>query len=98
MTGLKSSLTYLIIDDLINSICTYLPKYQESLKNLKKNGYEIIGYARKSPTGEDITCRTRLLKSMISNLEERSFATKIFVSPCSWASTPLESCDLLTNQ
>ncbi|KAI9487111.1 MAG: hypothetical protein EXX96DRAFT_551861 [Benjaminiella poitrasii] len=84
-------------DDLINSICTYLPRYQESLKTLKKNGYEIIGYARKSPTGEDVTGRTRLLKSMISNLKERSFATKIFVSPCSWASTPLESRDLQPN-
>ncbi|KAI9025812.1 hypothetical protein CLU79DRAFT_699343, partial [Phycomyces nitens] len=57
--------------------------YQESLKNLKKNGYEIIGYARKSPTNEDVTSRTRLLKSMISNLKERYFATKIFSSPCS---------------
>lgn len=70
-----------------------MPRYQESLKDLKKNGYEIIGYARK-PTGEDVTCRTRLLKSMISNLKERSFAAKIFVSPSSWASTPLESRDL----
>ncbi|KAI8889955.1 hypothetical protein K501DRAFT_290645 [Backusella circina FSU 941] len=86
-----------VFHDLINSICTYLPRYQESLKNLEKNGYEIIGYARKSPTGEDVTCRTRLLKSMISNLKERSFATKIFVSPCSWASTPLESRDLQPN-
>lgn len=67
------------------------------MKNLKKNGYEIIGYARKSPTGEDVACRTRLLKSMISNLKERSFTTKIFVSPCSWASTPLASRDLLPN-
>ncbi|KAI9473544.1 MAG: hypothetical protein EXX96DRAFT_487919, partial [Benjaminiella poitrasii] len=54
-------------------------------------------YARKSPTGEDITCRTRLLKPMISNYKERSFATKIFVSPCSLASLPLISRDLLGN-
>ncbi|KAI7852906.1 hypothetical protein BDC45DRAFT_443270, partial [Circinella umbellata] len=51
-------------------------------------------YARKSPTGENVTDKTRLLKSMISNLKERSFATKIFVSPCSWASSPLASRDL----
>ncbi|KAL0082948.1 hypothetical protein J3Q64DRAFT_1642054, partial [Phycomyces blakesleeanus] len=54
-------------------------------------------YARKSPTKEDITSRTRLLKSMVSNLQERSFATKIFVSPCSWASSPLVSRDLQGN-
>ncbi|KAI7895818.1 uncharacterized protein EV154DRAFT_435802 [Mucor mucedo] len=34
---------------------------------------------------------------MISNIKERSFATKIFVSPCSWASMPLEMRDLQTN-
>lgn len=96
-TELKWSLTYLIVEDLINSICSYLPKYQESLKNLKKNGYEIIGYARKSPTGEDVIRRTRLLKSMVSNLKERSFAIKIFVSPCSLASSPLVSRDLQGN-
>ncbi|OAD70841.1 hypothetical protein PHYBLDRAFT_64084 [Phycomyces blakesleeanus NRRL 1555(-)] len=95
-TELKWSLMYLIIDNLINSMRTYLPKYQESLKNLKKNGYEIIGYARKSPS-EDVTSRARLLKSMVSNLKERSFATKIFVSPCSWASPPLVSRDLQGN-
>ncbi|KAG2216305.1 hypothetical protein INT45_011237 [Circinella minor] len=81
-------------NDLADSICTYLPKYQESLRNLKIDGYEIIGYARKSPTGENVTSKTRLLKSMVSNLKERSLATKIFVSPCSWASSPLVSRDL----
>ncbi|RCH80362.1 hypothetical protein CU098_005056 [Rhizopus stolonifer] len=84
-------------DDLVSSICTYLPRYQESLKNLKKNGFEIIGYARKSPTNEDVDNRTRLMKSMITNLKERSLATKIFVSPCSWASSPLQSRDLQSN-
>ncbi|KAI8640739.1 hypothetical protein BD408DRAFT_444954 [Parasitella parasitica] len=84
-------------DDLINSICSYLPKYQESLKNLEKNRYEIVGYARKSPTNEEVTFRTRLLKCMVLNLKERSFATKIFVSPCSLASSPLVSRDLQGN-
>ncbi|KAL0091229.1 hypothetical protein J3Q64DRAFT_1844331 [Phycomyces blakesleeanus] len=82
---------------LVNSICTPLPKYQESLKTIKKNGYEILGYARKSPTGEDAPSRTRLLKSMVSNLKERSFATKIFVLPSSWASSTLASRDLKDN-
>ncbi|KAG2213857.1 hypothetical protein INT47_001126 [Mucor saturninus] len=31
---------------------------------------------------------------MISDLKERSFATRIFLSPCSWASTPLQSRNL----
>ncbi|KAG1135812.1 hypothetical protein G6F37_012516 [Rhizopus arrhizus] len=54
-------------------------------------------YARKSPTGEDVIRRTRLLKSMVSNLKEQSFATKIFVLPCSLASSPLVSRDLQGN-
>ncbi|KAI9473611.1 MAG: hypothetical protein EXX96DRAFT_488435, partial [Benjaminiella poitrasii] len=55
-------------------------------------------YARKLPTGEDVTCRTRLLKYMITNLKERSLATSIFVSPFSLASSPLASRDLQDNQ
>lgn len=31
---------------------------------------------------------------MISNLKERSFATKVYISPCSWVSSPLASRDL----
>ncbi|CEI87170.1 hypothetical protein RMCBS344292_01590 [Rhizopus microsporus] len=54
-------------DDLIESICSYLPNYQESLRNLIHNGYEIIGYARKSPTIDNIDTRTRLLQAMVDN-------------------------------
>ncbi|ORE07831.1 hypothetical protein BCV72DRAFT_225928 [Rhizopus microsporus var. microsporus] len=62
-------------------------KVPRIIEKPQKNGYEIIGYARKSPTGEDVACRTRLLKSMVSSLKERSFATKISVSSCIWASS-----------
>ncbi|KAG1076605.1 hypothetical protein G6F42_025416 [Rhizopus arrhizus] len=64
-------------DDLIESICNYLPNYQESLRNLIRNGYEIIGYARKSPTIDNIDTRTRLLQAMVDNLHERSFTSKV---------------------
>lgn len=43
------------------------------------------GYARKSPTSEDVACKT-ILNSMITNLKERSFVT-----------APLESRDLQPN-
>ncbi|OAD67336.1 hypothetical protein PHYBLDRAFT_174376 [Phycomyces blakesleeanus NRRL 1555(-)] len=97
MSSRLSRLSRQAVHGLVNSICTPLPKYQESLKTIKKNGYEILGYARKSPTGEDAPSRTRLLKSMVSNLKERSFATKIFVLPSSWASSTLASRDLKDN-
>ncbi|RCH83826.1 hypothetical protein CU098_004968, partial [Rhizopus stolonifer] len=81
-------------DDLIESICSYLPNYQESLRNLIHNGYEIIGYARKSPTIDNIDTRTRLLQAMVDNLHERSFTSKVYVSTCSYSSTPFFERDL----
>ncbi|CAO3699938.1 unnamed protein product [Rhizopus stolonifer] len=39
----------------------------------------------------------RLMKSMVTDLKGRSFTTKIFVSPSSWASSPLVSRDLRDN-
>ncbi|CAO3693174.1 unnamed protein product [Rhizopus stolonifer] len=81
-------------DDLIESICNYLPNYQELLRNLIHNGYEIIGYARKSSTIDNIDTRTRLLQTMVDNLHERSFTSKVYVSTCSYSSTPFFERDL----
>lgn len=44
-------------------------------------GYEVIGYARKSLGPEDSSTRARLLQSMIDKLKERSLTSKVFVSP-----------------
>ncbi|KAI7849802.1 hypothetical protein BDC45DRAFT_266645 [Circinella umbellata] len=37
-------------DDRAQNINSYQSRYQEFIKNLKADGYDIIGYARKSPT------------------------------------------------
>ncbi|KAG0737159.1 hypothetical protein G6F57_013263 [Rhizopus arrhizus] len=84
-------------DNLICSISKYLPNYQKSVKNLIHEGYEIVGYARKSPGDEDENDRIRLLQDMINNLSERSFAQKIYVSPSSCASIPFFERDLKHN-
>ncbi|KAG2228722.1 hypothetical protein INT48_007455, partial [Thamnidium elegans] len=84
-------------DNLICSISKYLPNYQESVRNLIHEGYEIVGYARKSPGDEDENDRIRLLQDMINNLSERSFAQRIYVSPNSCASTPFFERDLKLN-
>ncbi|KAI7902998.1 uncharacterized protein BX663DRAFT_551855 [Cokeromyces recurvatus] len=84
-------------DDLVKPICSYLQRYQDSLKHLIEQGYEIVGYARKSPTDTDIDNRARLLQLMVANLRERSFATKVYVSPCSWGSSPFIKCDFKNN-
>ncbi|KAI9255382.1 hypothetical protein EDC94DRAFT_491676, partial [Helicostylum pulchrum] len=55
------------------SIFPHLPRYQVSLKTLARDGMELVGYARKSPTDDNIENNTRLIQSMVENLKERSF-------------------------
>lgn len=78
----------------MDSIANYLPRYQNSPKTLARDGMELVGYARKSPTDDNIENNTRLIQSMVGNLRERSFATRVYVSISSWASTPFTERDL----
>lgn len=65
-----------------------------NLKTLQNDEFEIIGYARKSPTTDNLDTRVRLLESMINNSRSRSFATRIYVSVCSRSLTPFSERDL----
>jgi hypothetical protein len=56
-----------------------------------------VGYARKSPSNEDIDTRIRLLQAMVNNLNERSYAQIIYVSSCSHSSLPFFERDLKTD-
>jgi hypothetical protein len=85
---------FFFADCMLTSICEYLPNYQQSLKTLQNDEFEIIGYARKSPTTDNLDTRVRLLESMINNLRSRSFATWIYVSACSRSSTPFSEREL----
>jgi hypothetical protein len=90
---------FFFADCLLNSICNYLTNYQQSLKRLQnEEEYEIIGYARKSPTTDDLNTRVRLLQSMTNNLRSRSFATRIYFSASSRCSTPFQERDLRNNE
>ncbi|KAG2200804.1 hypothetical protein INT47_001335 [Mucor saturninus] len=64
--------------NLAKNIVMSLPNHQNSIKELKEQGYEIVGYARKSPADQ----RNRLanLTAMVNRLKERSFVDKCFVS------------------
>ncbi|GAA5806570.1 hypothetical protein HPULCUR_012108 [Helicostylum pulchrum] len=64
-------------DDLIKSICNYLFNYKTSIRYLLQEGYEVIGYAQKSPTNDSVDTRTRLLQSMVNNLFERSLVNQV---------------------
>jgi hypothetical protein len=68
------------------------------LKVLQNNSFEIVGYVRKSPTVDTLDNRVKLLHQMIDNLRSRSFATRIFVSSSSRASTAFVERDLKVDE
>ncbi|KAG0954269.1 hypothetical protein G6F31_013195 [Rhizopus arrhizus] len=77
------------IGDTIDKIINFLPKYQQHIEILKKEGYLIIGYARKSKQDVDLHVRVRLLQLMVDRLQERSLVDKTFVSVNSSSNDPL---------
>lgn len=81
------------IDDLIKSICNYLFNYKTSIRYLLQEGYEVIGYAQKSPTNDSVDTRTRLLQSMVNNLFERSLVNQVFFSTSCLSYTPFAERD-----
>ncbi|ORX52439.1 hypothetical protein DM01DRAFT_1323617 [Hesseltinella vesiculosa] len=82
-----------LIDNVAESIATYLPRYQEYIGNLHKEGFQVIGYARKSIGKEDEDTRIRLLQNMVERLAKRSLVKKVFVSPSSSASEKISARD-----
>ncbi|KAI8326788.1 hypothetical protein BD560DRAFT_361671, partial [Blakeslea trispora] len=85
-------------DDLKSAICNFLPLYQESIKNLKRSGFEIVGYARKSPSNDTNENRVKLLQKMVDNLRNRSLTTRVYVSFSSYATAPLNERDTTTSK
>ncbi|KAG1612699.1 hypothetical protein G6F46_008295 [Rhizopus delemar] len=77
----------------LEDIIMLLPRYQANLKTMKDNGYEIVGYARKSIGEKDDMKRVRLLNLMIKKLKTRSLVDKVFVSPKSSAGDPFDKRD-----
>ncbi|CAO3620038.1 unnamed protein product [Mucor fragilis] len=85
------------IESIIKDVVETLPRHQESIRNLKKNGHEVIGYIRKSTGEKDNSTRIRLLNQMSTNLKERSLVTKVFASASCDANQPLLARDLRKN-
>lgn len=77
----------------MQNIVQYDNKFQEFIQEQKKNGFKIIGYARKSPGEKDTEKRARLLRTMIDKLKSRSLIQNVFVSECSSANDPLHKRD-----
>jgi hypothetical protein len=81
-------------DNVTKSIISYIPEYQSHIRNLKEEGYCIIGYARKSKGKEEEEVRLRLLQKMVDSLKNRSLVDQVFTSICSSASSLISSRDL----
>ena len=61
-----------------------LPQHQMAMSNLKKEGYTIVGYCRKSTQPrlrESLSYRVDCIQGMINNAYQRSLADCVFVSP-----------------
>ena len=76
------------VASIVSFMVNYLNDYQQSLKAIVSEGFEIVDYARKSISKEELGNRSKFLQKMVDNLKNRSFATKVFVSTCSSSCTP----------
>lgn len=72
---------------------SYFEEYEEYIKSLKKEGYSVINYARKSKGKETEDNRIKLLQLMCNCLRNRSLVDCVFVSYSCNASDPLHSKD-----
>lgn len=83
-----------VVDALIEDIVNLPIQYQQYIMDLKKQGYFIIGYCRKSRTTADNEKVTKCLQSMVLGLKERSLAQKVYVTVSCNAGTPLKKRDI----
>lgn len=82
------------LDNIAKGIIEYIPRFRHYILNLKSNGYQIIGYVRKSHGKEDKESRIRLLQCMTDKLLTRMSVDKVYASPMSHANEPFVSRDI----
>lgn len=94
----RKIITYsLLIDGIIKSITTSIPRYQHYIGSLKNQGCRIIGYARKSIKTNNDNNRKNLLNSMVECLKNRSLCDMVFVSWSCSATSEFASRDMNVN-
>lgn len=67
------------IVSVAENVLEVLPRHHLKITEMKKDGYQIIGYCRKS-VGETEN-RVSCLQRMVNILYKRSLVDKVFVSP-----------------
>ncbi|CAO3677780.1 unnamed protein product [Rhizopus stolonifer] len=80
-------------DNVANHIQNILPQHKAQISNLKEDGLNIVGYCRKSGLNKQGNI-INLLQRMVDNHYQRSLVDKVFVSPCSNASSSFPERDL----
>ncbi|KAG2219380.1 hypothetical protein INT45_006088 [Circinella minor] len=83
---------------LARNISNYQYRYEEYIKGLKMDGFDVIGYARKSPTEISDDELKEIIKNMISCLQSRSQVTDVYVSPSSRSKSPIAARDMTTDK
>ncbi|RCI06359.1 hypothetical protein CU098_013784 [Rhizopus stolonifer] len=84
-------------DILLKEIVGIHEKYQDYITDLKKEGYCIVGYCRKSRTTSDRDEVVKSLQNMITGLKSRSLVEYIYVTVSCNAKTPINRRDLKKN-
>ncbi|KAG0756018.1 hypothetical protein G6F16_003063 [Rhizopus arrhizus] len=80
-------------DNVASNIENILPQHKAQIRSLKEDGLSIVGYCRKSDLAKQDNLIS-LLQRMVDNHYQRSLVDKVFVSPCSNASSPFSERDL----
>ena len=62
------------------------------------DGFDVIGYARKSPTEIADDELKEIIENMISCLQSRSQVTDVYVSPNSCSKSPIAARDMTTDK
>ncbi|KAI9277402.1 hypothetical protein BY458DRAFT_104855 [Sporodiniella umbellata] len=83
---------------LAQNISNYQYRYEEYIKSLKMDGFDVIGYARKSPTKISDDELKEIIKNMISCLQFRSQAIDVYVSPSSRSKSPIAAKSMTTDK
>ncbi|KAF7720561.1 hypothetical protein EC973_007491 [Apophysomyces ossiformis] len=80
-------------ESIANKVLNVGRAHKARIEDLKKDGYQVLGYVRKSPGKEDASTRFRLLASMVDRLINGSSVDMVFASYSSTSKEPIASRD-----
>ncbi|ORX62873.1 hypothetical protein DM01DRAFT_1330986 [Hesseltinella vesiculosa] len=79
--------------DIVKQVVSVKEKHKASIEDLKNDGYQVVGYVRKSRGDEDEGTRLRLLDSMIDRLVTDSSVDMVYASYSCASNEPFANRD-----